>query len=167
MSELRLRLAVRAIVVDPQDRVLLVRFEFPPDAPGLPRKTVWATPGGGLEEGESDGDGIRRELAEELGYELEGYPGPIVWTRTHVSPEFGGRWDGQTERFYLVRAAAFDPQPRLSRAELAREHVYGMRWWTITEVEASAAMFAPRRFAELLPSLLHEGPPAEPVDVGV
>ena len=65
MSELRLRQAVRAIVLDPDDRILLVRFEFPPAGPGLARRVVWATPGGGLEDGESDGAGIRRELLEE------------------------------------------------------------------------------------------------------
>ena len=50
---------VRALVLDPDDRVLLVRFEFP--ATG--RK--WALPGGGLEPGETDHEALRRELHEE------------------------------------------------------------------------------------------------------
>ena len=42
---LRIREAVRALVIDPDHRVLLVRFEFP-------TATRWALPGGGLEPGE-------------------------------------------------------------------------------------------------------------------
>jgi ADP-ribose pyrophosphatase YjhB (NUDIX family) len=75
MAADRLRPAARALVLDPDDRVLLVRFSFPwVDYP------VWAPPGGGLEPGETAAEGIRRELAEEVGlvdFEL----GPVVWIR--------------------------------------------------------------------------------------
>ena len=57
---MRIREAVRALVLDPDDRVLLVRFEFP-------TATVWAMPGGGIEAGETIDDALRRELTEELG----------------------------------------------------------------------------------------------------
>jgi len=60
MSELRIRPAARAIVLDPDDRILLVRFLFPTG------KTFWATPGGGVEAGESSEEAIRRELARDL-----------------------------------------------------------------------------------------------------
>ncbi len=167
MSELRLRQAVRAIVLDPDDRILLVRFEFPPAGPGLARRVVWATPGGGLEDGESDGAGIRRELLEEVGYDLPRDPGPVVWTRTHVVPLAGGRFDGQRERYYVVRTPRFAPAPRLDPEELEREHVYGMRWWTPEELDAADVELAPRRLPELLRELLAVGPPSAPVDAGV
>lgn len=166
MSELRLRPAARAIVLDPDDRVLLLRFVFPPDSPDLTSRTVWVPPGGGLEPGEDHVTAIRRELAEELGLEIDD-PGPVVWTRTHVVPLFSGRWDGQTERYFLVRTPAFDPAPRLSRAQLEAELVFGMRWWVPEELAVSDTVFAPRRLPELLLGLLREGPPSEPVDVGV
>lgn len=159
MTELRLRPAVRAIVADPDEQVLLVRFEFPDRA-------VWAAPGGGIEPGETDDHALRRELAEEAG--LEGYElGPLVWTRTHVVPLGGGRWDGQSERYYLVRTPAFEPAPRLTWAELRAENMSAVRWWTLDELEAADVMFAPRRLPALVRMLLAEGPPAEPVDVGV
>jgi 8-oxo-dGTP pyrophosphatase MutT (NUDIX family) len=95
---------VRAVVLDPGDRVLLVRFEFE-------QWIGWATPGGGVDKGETDEVALRRELAEEAG--LEGFPlGPLVWKRTHLFEL--AEWDGQVERYYLVRALAFDPAPRLT-----------------------------------------------------
>jgi ADP-ribose pyrophosphatase YjhB (NUDIX family) len=57
--------AVSALVVNDDGRVLLARRAFEPDA-GL-----WDTPGGFLEEGEDPRAGIRRELLEETGLEVE------------------------------------------------------------------------------------------------
>ena len=159
MSEPRLRRATRAVVLDNDERVLLVRFDFGD-------RVVWATPGGGIEEGESDEHAIRRELAEEAG--LEGFElGPLVWTRTHHVPLGGGRWDGQTERYYLVLTPSFEPSPRLTWEELREEGMTAVRWWTPDELEAAEALFAPRRLPLLVRSLLREGPPAEPLDVGI
>lgn len=157
MSELRLRDAVRAVVIDPRDRVLLVRFEFA-------HWIGWATPGGGVDPGETDEEAIRRELAEEAG--LESFQlGPLVWTRTHLLelPD----WDGQVERYYLVRAPEFDPAPRLSWAQLNAEYVTAVRWWTLAELEAADVQFAPRRLPLLVREVILHGPPAEPIDVGV
>ena len=41
------RRGVRALVLDTDDRILLVHFDFPPLFP-------WTTPGGGMDAGESD-----------------------------------------------------------------------------------------------------------------
>jgi len=159
MSEPRLRRATRAIVLDQEDRILLVRFDFGD-------RIVWATPGGGIEEGESDEHAIRRELLEEAGLEEFGL-GPLVWTRTHHVPLGGGRWDGQTESYYLIRTATFEPTPDLTWEELRAEGMTAVRWWTLAELEAAEAQFAPRRLPSLVRSLLRDGPPAEPLDVGV
>jgi hypothetical protein len=43
--------------LDPADRILLVHFST----------GVWATPGGGIDAGETDEDALHRELAEEIG----------------------------------------------------------------------------------------------------
>jgi 8-oxo-dGTP pyrophosphatase MutT (NUDIX family) len=159
VSEPRLRVAQRAIVLDEADRVLLVRFTSGD-------REILLTTGGGVEDGETDDEAIRRELLEEaglVGFEL----GPLVWTRTVHAPLDGGRWDGQTERFYLVRTASFEPAPRLSWEELRAEGMTAIRWWTLDELEATDAIFAPRRLPWLVRELILQGPPAEPVDVGV
>jgi 8-oxo-dGTP pyrophosphatase MutT (NUDIX family) len=159
VTELRIRRAARALVLDEEDRLLLVRFREG-------ERAVWLTTGGGIEEGESDEHALRRELLEEAGLE-EFDLGPLVWTRTVHAPLDGGRWDGQAERFYLVRVSAFEPVPRLTWEELAQEGMTAVRWWTLDELEAAAARFAPRRLPLLLRELLSHGPPTEPVDVGL
>ena len=156
---MRLRQAARAVVLDPDDRLLLVRFEFP-------STVVWATPGGGLDPGETHEQAVLRELAEEVGLD-EVELGPWIWTREHVIPFLDGNWDGQVERYVLVRTHRFEPVPRFTPEQLAAEYVTGLRWWTAAELAASEEVFAPRRLPELVAALLRDGPPGEPVDVGV
>ena len=156
---MRLRQAARAVVLDPADRLLLVRFEFPDSG-------LWGTPGGGIDVGETPEAALVRELSEEVG--LSGIElGPWIWTREHVFPFWDGSWDGQIERFALVRTPWFEPQPRFTPEQLASEFVTGMRWWTQTELAGSTELFAPRRLPELVAALLRDGPPEEPFDVGV
>ena len=156
---MKLRTGIRALVVDPNERIVLVRFAFP-------ARSLWAAPGGGVEEGEDDTATLARELREELGLELAGPVGACVWVRTHIFPM--SRWDGQTERFYLVRTPPFAIRPALSAEELRDEGVTALRWWTLDELEAATDVdFAPRRLPTLLRELLRDGPPSEPVDVGV
>ena len=160
MSKLRIRPAARAIVLDPDDRILLVRFLFPTG------KTFWATPGGGIEAGESSEEAIRRELAEEAG--LEGVDvGPVVWMRLHIVPFIGGRYDGQREQYHLVRTRPFTPEPRLSWEQLNAEYAFELRWWALAELEEADETFAPRRLPELLRELLANGAPPAPIDAGV
>lgn len=155
----RLRQATRAVVLDARDAVLLVRFDFG-------NSVVWAMPGGGIEDGETDEHALRRELAEEAG--LVGFDlGPPVWTRTHHVPLGGGRWGGQAERYYLVRTEPFEPSPQLTWAELRAEGMTALRWWTLDELEAAGELFAPHRLPALVRELILHGPPAEPFDVGV
>ncbi len=156
---MKLRTGIRALVVDPNERIVLVRFAFP-------ARSLWAAPGGGVEEGEDDTATLARELREELGLELAGPVGACVWVRTHIFPM--SRWDGQTERFYLVRTPPFAIRPALSAEELRDEGVTALRWWTLDELEAATDVdFAPRHLPTLLRELLRDGPPSEPVDVGV
>jgi 8-oxo-dGTP diphosphatase len=154
------REGVRALVLDPDDRILLVRFVNPETS-----EEFWATPGGGIDPGEELDSALRRELREETGLE-DVELGPIVWTRRHVFPWAGKTLD-QTEQIALVRVPAFEPRPLLTPEQLAEEGVHELRWWTLGEVEVSNANFAPRRIFRFLRQLLEEGPPPAPIDVGV
>ena len=158
LSVLRIREAVRGLVVDGEARVLLVRFEFPAG-------TRWALPGGGLDSGESHHDALRRELAEELGLH-DPVIGAHLWNRLHIVAFLSGEFDGQREQIYEVDVpAGFEPQPMFSWEQLNAEFVYELRWWTLAELEAARVHTAPRQLVKLLHDYLTLGPPPAPIDV--
>ena len=150
------RPAVRALVLDAKGRTLLVKFV---DVVG---QVWWATPGGGIAEGESAEQTLRRELREELGltdFEL----GPEIWWREHTFAWMGGILRA-AERIHLVRVDEHKPAPEI---DLLAEGVHEVRWWTLPELESAEETLVPKRLAEFLRELLERGPPAEPVDVGI
>jgi 8-oxo-dGTP diphosphatase len=156
---LRIRQAVRALLLDPHDDVLLVRFEFP-------TATVWALPGGGLDDGEPPELGLRRELHEELGltdFEL----GPHIWNREQIIPMITGH-DGQQDRIHLVRVDRFEPEPMIGWERMRAENVHEVRWWSVAEIgAANDTRFAPSALFDLLGNLLMYGAPREPIDTGI
>jgi TDG/mug DNA glycosylase family protein len=150
------RPAVRALVLDRRQRVLLVKFV---DVVG---QVWWATPGGGLAEGESVEEALRRELLEELGlaeFEL----GPEIWTRDHTFA-WMGRMLRARERIYLVRVDEHEPEPAL---DLREEGVHDVRWWTLGELDASRETLVPLQLPALVRELLAGGPPTRPLDAGI
>lgn len=154
---LPLRQGIRAVVLDGDDRILLVHF-------ALSDWTGWATPGGGIEPAESLEAAIRRELYEEIGlvdYEL----GPIIWERTHKF-RFA-EFSGQYEKFFLVRTSTSEINPAFSKEELLAERLTDSRWWTLREIQESDEQFAPSTLASLLHTLITHGPPSEVFDTGV
>jgi 8-oxo-dGTP pyrophosphatase MutT (NUDIX family) len=129
-NRLRLRPAVRALLADPDDRVLMVRWAFR-DGGG-----VWGLPGGGIDPGETHAQALRRELLEEVGLDLpEHRHGRCVGHRRHLF-DIGGGFDGQEEWFYHARVHAFAPRGALSPAQLVAEGLVEIRWMTLDEVRA-------------------------------
>lgn len=156
MSRPQIRIAARAVVLDPEGRILLVRFEFP-------HRSFWSTPGGGVGPGETHEQAIARELHEETGlveYEL----GPCIWHGERLFRVALGRYDGQNDRFFLIRVPAFEPQPLLTVEQLRAEYVTDVRWWTQDELSASREDFEPAQLPRLVAALAHEVP-SEPLDV--
>ena len=154
------RHAARALLLDPEGRVLLVRFINPDNG-----AEFWTTPGGGIAPGESLEDALRRELREETGLD-DPTLGPVIWTRREVFP-WAGRTLDQRECVVLVEVEAFEPRPQLGTEQLAAEDVYEVRWWTLDEIERSDAVFYPNRLAHFVRELQQAGPPDEPIDVGL
>lgn len=150
------RQAVRVLLFDEADRVLLVRF-WDGD------RSWWCTPGGGIEPGETDEAAARREIREELGSESVEL-GACIWTRRHIGV-FRGRPFDQRERIYLGRVASFEPRP--SPMALREHGLHDLRWWTLDELADASDEFAPRRLPTLARDIVQAGPPERPIDVGV
>jgi 8-oxo-dGTP pyrophosphatase MutT (NUDIX family) len=140
-----LRPAARAILLSPDNHILMVRFVFGD-------VTFWGPPGGGLEGDETHSAALRRELAEETG--LRSYqPGPLLYTHQRMYPAPSEGWDGQDDRVWLVRLTErFDPHPELSLAELHEEHVGELRWFSVAELRDVVTL--PTCLPELLDRLL-------------
>ena len=157
-----LREAVRAVVLDRDNRVLL--FKAFPDYSRS--RHFWITPGGGVAEGESAIAALKRELAEECGL-VATEIGPLIWVREHEFPmPHTGEATRQRERFYLVRIDQHEVD--VSGWDDVERHFMGEhRWWTIDQVAASADQFAPRRLGQFLAELVNGEIPTEPIDTGV
>ncbi|MDG4862835.1 NUDIX hydrolase [Streptomyces sp. T-3] len=154
-----LRKVARVVLLDPEDRILLLHGHEPEDA----GDDWWFTPGGGLEGDETREQAALRELAEETGI-TDVELGPVLWRRVCSFPFAGRRWD-QDEWYFLARtkySAGSAPRIGDGLTELERRSVAGMRWWTCQELSASHETVYPTRLAELLRRLLDEGPPSSP-----
>ena len=95
---------VCALVLDDAGRVLLARRKFEPEA------GKWDVPGGFLEEDEEPLDGLRRELREEAGVEIEPLELAGIW-----ADRYGGGDDA-----YGHAQSLLDGAHRLRRADSGR-----------------------------------------------
>jgi ADP-ribose pyrophosphatase YjhB (NUDIX family) len=135
------RETARLVILDSSRRLLLFRHVGG-------NREFWATPGGGVERGETMEQAARREAVEELGCD----PGRLrlLWTG-HATFEFEGRLISQTETFFLVTR-----HPDVLPAEVAQRHVTEgiaeVRWWSVDEIRSSSEPIFPPDLAERIES---------------
>lgn len=129
---MHIRNSARAVMINERGEMLLFKFAFHRRDGS---KTLWVTPGGGLEEGESFEEALRREIFEETGVMLDEI-GPWIWTK-----EMRFEGDGQPflshERYYLVMVAGYEPElDNMTDAE--KGTLKDCKWWSAEELRQSA-----------------------------
>jgi ADP-ribose pyrophosphatase YjhB (NUDIX family) len=140
MSEIRKRCAARLVVLDSYGRVLLFRYAWKPG------ESFWATPGGGLEDGETFDDAAQREAAEELG--IAGGALKFLWERS-TEFTFKEQLILQQEKFFLLQGELSSLLHDVERAH-NEEGIREVRWWTVRELETTEETVFPENLAEEL-----------------
>ena len=125
-----MRKAARVILLDPDDRVLLMRYDD-----GPPNGRHWSTPGGGLNDGEDYPAAALRELEEETGWGDVPLLGEVL--RRSFDMEYGDRTVRQRERLYLARTDQACRTIRGVEAMHAADGIAAWRWWTLDELDAT------------------------------
>lgn len=125
------RRAGRVIALDPANRVLLLRYDSWRYGPH------WATPGGGLEDGEDFHAAATRELREETGWDDVAIdPDPILENARAQGPE--SRFSATVHKFFVARVSV-EARPVADVDGMhASDGIIGYRWWTLAELESTA-----------------------------
>lgn len=150
MTAPALREAARAVVLDPDDRVMLLRYDE--------NGGFWATPGGSLEPGETHHEAVIRELREELGVRHVDL-GPHLATSTK-DLQVAGRDVRQAEQYYLARVRPGNVHPQSAANP---DNIQEWRWWSLAELTATSQTVYPAELTGLLRGILASGPPPAPL----
>ena len=146
-ASLPVRRAARVILLDPDNCLLLMRYDD-----GPPNGRHWSTPGGGVEDGEEYPAAAVRELAEETGWD-DIVLGPEVYQRVFPM-EYGGRVVEQHERLYLARTEQRHRQISGVEAMHQSDGIAAWRWWTLAEIDQTDEKVWPPGLADLVRTAL-------------
>lgn len=137
----RVRRSARIIVIAPDERILMFRFDV------ADRPPFWVTAGGECESGETFEKAARRELAEETG--IAGDPGPQI---ARTTPEFvtvEGEPVQADERYFILRV----PEARIDTSghtALEQKVMTQHRWFTLDELADWHEAVFPENLAQII-----------------
>ncbi len=137
----RIRRSARIIVLAPDGRVLMFRFDV------ADRPPFWVTAGGECEVGESFEQAARRELREETGIIAD--PGIQV---ARTTPEFitvEGEPVQADERYFILRTSAAQIDTS-GHTELERQVMTQHRWFTLAELADWHEAVFPENLAQII-----------------
>jgi len=143
---MRMRPSARLLVLDPSARVLLFRFVHSKGA--LAGRDYWATPGGGVEAGETFEQAAIRELEEETGIRVQDIGAEVGRMEFELQLPDGEHVISH-ERFFLVQTEHASPSRdgwTAEEAEVMAEH----KWWSCDELAQTSATVWPEDLLTML-----------------
>lgn len=159
-NKLKVRKSSRVIVLNKKNEIFLFQYMFDYLAES---HTIWITPGGGLEEGESFEDALKRELFEELGVQVM-EECPEVYYRNPLYTMNNGEVIKSVERFFLVSLE--DEQFSYANwTESEKNRMLAGKWWSVEEIQQSKDEFFTTDIIQILMELSNNKIPDEPQEI--
>ncbi len=144
------RMAGRILLIDPSDRVLMIRSVSPGG------EINWVVPGGGCDPGETTVQAAGRELLEETGLSVSLPDDAAVVHQERAVFSFGAWRFDQTDDYYAVPVSADISAAPISAAQLSAievDSILEYRWLTAAEIRAMPARIWPFGLADLVATL--------------
>ena len=143
---MRERKAARLLVISPSRDVLLFKFLHKDGA--LAGKNYWATPGGGLEDGETFHAAAIRELRVETGIQVNTVVGPVADRRfSMLLPS--GETVFAVEQYFVVHVDSqiiSSSEWTLHETQVMADH----HWWSALELRSTGETVWPEALVEML-----------------
>ena len=143
---MRERKAARLLVISPYRDVLLFKFLHKDGA--LAGKNYWATPGGGLEDGETFHAAAIRELREETGIQVNTVVGPVADRRfSMLLPS--GETVFAVEQYFVVHVDSqiiSSSEWTLHETQVMADH----HWWSALALRSTGETVWPEALVEML-----------------
>jgi 8-oxo-dGTP pyrophosphatase MutT (NUDIX family) len=140
---MRRRDSARLLILNSDGHLLLFHFDHGKG------QTFWATPGGGLDEGETFEQAAIRELFEETGIEVARVDPPVFQRQLVFPLPDSGEQVVSEERFFLIETHD-TTLSRESWTELEVEVMTEHKWWSRAELAETDATVYPDNLPTIL-----------------